>query len=104
MAMMNPQVIQNQKDLSISILDQSFAKFDKGLRVHCPIVDHETNFTLIGNRRDQVDSFLFCIEPYGRGFASWGVASAILTVAAKPGFIAPAYLSVFFLALAAMAG
>ena len=97
MTMMNSQIVQNQKHLFVGIFYQSFAKFDKGLRVHCLIVNHETDFTLIGNRRDQVDPFLFCIEPYGRRFSPWRIAPAMLTVAAKPGLIPPIYLSVFFL-------
>ena len=104
MTMMNSQIVQNQKYLFVGIFYQSFAKFDKGLRVHCLIVDHETDFTLIGNRRDQVDPFPFCIEPYGRRFSSWRIASAMLTVAAKP-VSSPQFISASsFLALAAMAG
>ena len=97
MTMMNSQIVQNQKYLFVGIFYQSFAKFDKSLRVHCLIVDHETDFTLIGNRRDQVDPFLFCIEPNSRGLTSWGVASTMLAVAAKPCLITPIYFSVFFL-------
>jgi hypothetical protein len=97
MAMMNTQFVQNQKYLLVGILNQSFAKIDKSLRVHCLIVDHETNLTLIGNRGDQVDSFLFGIEPYSRVLTSWGIASTMLAVAAKPCLITPIYLCVFFL-------
>ena len=47
MTMMNSQIVQNQKYLFVGILYQSFAELDKGLRVHCLIVDHETHFALL---------------------------------------------------------
>lgn len=95
--MMNAQIVQNQKYLFVSILDQSFAKFDEGLRIHCSVVDHETNLTLVGNRGNQVDPFLFRIEPNNRGLASWSVASTMLAVAIKPCLITPIDFCAFFL-------
>lgn len=87
--MMDSQIIQNQIYLTISILDQALKEFDEKLRVHCLFVDHETNLALIGNRGDQIDPFTPCTQTDGRRLASGGIASPMLTVTAKTGFISP---------------
>ena len=53
--MMDPQIVQNQKDLPIRLLEQLLDEFDKHLRVHGVLVQHEPHLPLIGDRRDHID-------------------------------------------------
>ena len=48
--MMDPQIVQNQKDLPLRILDQLLEEFREHLRVHAVRVNHEPNFSLVGDR------------------------------------------------------
>ena len=53
LAMMNSQIIQNQKDLLAAIFDQPASKFDKYLCVL--LVDQESDLVLVCNRADRTD-------------------------------------------------
>ena len=96
LAVMNTQIIKNQIDLFTSILDQPLAKLDKGLPIHCTIIYHETNRTLVCNRGDQVDPLMLGIEPYDQGLPLWCVASSMLAISAKSCFVTPMNPGRFF--------
>lgn len=66
---MNTKIIQNQIDLSVGIFDQSFKKRNNQLITHGIFVNHESNLTPVGNRRDQLDSFAFCTQADVRCFS-----------------------------------
>ena len=93
--MMNPQVVKNQKDLLICTFDESLYKLEKRLRVHGVSIDHESNFTLIGYRRNQINSLTLGRKSNGRRFPARRIASTMLAVITKTGFVTPLNFSIF---------
>lgn len=53
--MMDTQIVQNEKDLSLRILEQLLDEFRQHLRIHAVLVHHESHLPLIGDGRDHVN-------------------------------------------------
>lgn len=63
LAMMNSEIVKNEKHLLTNVFYQTGHEFDKEDRGHCFSIQHESNFAGIGNRRDHVDATFLGIEP-----------------------------------------
>ena len=53
LAVMDTKIVKNQINLPAGILDQALEKLDEGLGIHRPVIEHESCFVLIGNRRNK---------------------------------------------------
>src|SRR5512136_2661189 len=65
-AMMDSQIVQNQKDLSPGSLDQSLHECDQKIAMHRFAIDHETDLPAIGNCRNHADTVLLRTEGSNR--------------------------------------
>ena len=89
LAVMYSQVVDDQKHLSVHILDQSPHKANQRIGVHGVPVDHKADLSLIGDRGDQIDPVRLCRQDNRRSLAPRSVASAVVAAVAQPGFIRP---------------
>jgi hypothetical protein len=51
------EVICNQKNFLVGILDQTFHRYDKGLRIHLILLNHKVCFSPIGDIRDSKNNY-----------------------------------------------
>lgn len=65
LAVMDPQVIENQKNLAVRVLDQAGHEFDQHFGVHALSIQHKPHFTAIRDRRDHVNPTLGGIDSQG---------------------------------------
>jgi len=96
LAMMNTQIVKNQKDFMTNVFDQPFQESNESFRIHVVLVDHKADLALIRDRGNQVDSFTLGWKANCRSFPSGGITSAMLTVIGKPGFISPMNFGTYF--------
>ena len=96
---MDTQVIQNQKHLAVSSLDQSGHEPDQDLRCHILFVQHEPHLATVGNGRDHVNPALGGIDPNDRSFPLWGEPSGAISVVLDASFVTPVDLGLSLLGL-----
>jgi len=81
---MNPNGVQNQIDLSTSILDQSFHEFNESVGIHRTIINHKPCLTLISNRGDKIYPFFFCRKSESLRFSTQGITAAMFRIGRTP--------------------
>jgi len=97
LGMVNPQIVLNQKDFSVGVLGQTLHEIDQNISVHATLEESESDFTPVGDRRDQVDGLAPCVQLNDRRLAFRYVAAGMLAVIAQSRLITPVNLSVFCL-------
>ena len=48
-AVMDPQIVEHQKDLAINVIEESAQKFDENIAVEVLFVEHKPDFALVGD-------------------------------------------------------
>jgi len=94
LAVVNPQVVQNQKDFFARVFDQSLQKFDQLLSIKSLVNDHPTRLALVGHRGNHRKLLTGTAHGHGhRCFARWCKASAAYIGVDQSRLIAPVNLS-----------
>ena len=95
-AMMNFQVVNNQKDFLVSIFNQPIHKLDQRLGIHFVFVNHEAYFSLIGDRRNQIDSFASRMKLDFGCLSTGSITSPMVAIVTQPCLIAPMNFCAFY--------
>ena len=92
LAVVDPQVIENQKNHFPGVPHQSLHKAYQYLRRHRLLIHQESHGTAVIDGRDQVDPLSFGLRQHEDGLlAFWRIASVMLN-RGDPGLIAPVNL------------
>src|SRR5699024_248654 len=97
LGMVNPQIIQNQKDFTVGVLDQTLHEVDQDIGVHAALEEPESNLALIGDSRYQIDGLAFRTQANDRGLSFRRISTGMLTVTAQSRLVAPVNLCLFCL-------
>jgi len=89
MAVVDFQVIQDQKHLEVRVLDQPGHEFDQHLGGYGFPIEHEPYFATVGNRRNHIHSALGGIDANHRGFAFGSEPLGVVGIVLDAGFITP---------------
>ena len=93
-AVMDSQIVHNEKDLLLRVLDQALHKPDENLSRECFPVDHPAHLALVGDARNHVGGKSFGLLAQDRGLTLGGVSPPVLAVVSHPGFISPVNLGI----------
>ena len=90
----DPQVVEDQEDLTPRILDQSLHESNQDVGRQVFSVQHETHRPLVADRRNQVDSLPLALgEDQNRRPSLWGITSRVVLNGRNARFIAPTNFS-----------
>ena len=84
---MDGKVVKNQENFAVTIPYEPFHKFNQGVGIHLVLVDHESNFSLVGYRRNQVDPLTSGRQPDSRCLAPRRKTSTVVAIIANPRLI-----------------
>jgi len=103
-AMMDSQIVQNQKDLSSGSPDQRLHECDQKIAIHRFAIEDETDLPTIGNCRNYADTALLRTEGSNRSDSLGRVTTLSIRSSLNAGLIAPVDLGVSSLARLLISG
>ena len=84
---MDSQVIEDQKELSLAVLDQAVNEADQAIGLHATVIDHQAHQALVAHRRDHLGAHALRRDAGHWRLACRGKATAKGAVAAQTGLV-----------------